>query len=79
MLTVSVQDIQQNFLQYLSYLQAGETVIIMQENQAIAELSPPKKTTFQQRPFALCQQDFHVPDDFNTSLPDSILDTFEGK
>lgn len=79
MVTVSVQEIQRNFLHYLSYLQSGESIIIMQENHAIAELSPAKNTSIVQRPFALCQQDFVVPDNFDEPLPNDILDAFEGK
>ncbi|MCP5176930.1 MAG: type II toxin-antitoxin system Phd/YefM family antitoxin [Moraxellaceae bacterium] len=79
MVTVSVQEIQSNFLHYLSYLQCGESILIMQENHAIAELSPAKNTSIVQRPFALCQQDFIVPDNFDEPLPDDILDAFEGK
>ncbi|HNL36221.1 MAG TPA: hypothetical protein PKI88_03830 [Agitococcus sp.] len=79
MVTVSVQEIQSNFLHYLSYLQSGESIIIMQENHAIAELSPAKNTSIVQRPFALCQQDFVVPDNFDEPLPNDILDAFEGK
>ncbi|HMU87746.1 MAG TPA: hypothetical protein PKL69_11175 [Agitococcus sp.] len=79
MVTVSVQEIQSNFLHYLSYLQSGESIIIMQENHAIAELSPAKNSSIVQRPFALCQQDFVVPDNFDEPLPNDILDAFEGK
>jgi antitoxin (DNA-binding transcriptional repressor) of toxin-antitoxin stability system len=79
MVTVSVQEIQRNFLHYLSYLQSGESIIIMQESHAIAELSPAKNTSIVQRPFALCQQDFIVPDNFDEPLPNDILDAFEGK
>jgi len=35
------------------------------------------KLEIKQRPFGLCKGEFTVPDDFNESLPDEILDLFE--
>lgn len=31
------------------------------------------------RPFGLCQGEFRVPDDFDTPLPDNIINEFEGQ
>ncbi len=40
---------------------------------------PDVKTPGTQRPFGLCKGEFHVPDDFDSPLPDYIIEEFEGK
>ena len=40
-------------------------------------LNPPPLS--QARPIALAKGQFSVPDDFNASLPEDVLQTFEGK
>ena len=32
----------------------------------------------QQRPYALCANEFYVPDDFDSPLPEEIIKEFEG-
>jgi len=76
MQNISIDEIQRDPLKYLHQVEAGETLVIMRDDHAIAELrpiSPPKPL----RPFGLCAGEFTVPDDFDAPLPESILNAFE--
>jgi antitoxin (DNA-binding transcriptional repressor) of toxin-antitoxin stability system len=78
MQNVTIDEIQRDPLKYLHQVEAGETLVIVRDNQAIAELRPiaSRKTL---RPFGLCAGEFIVPDDFDAPLPEDILNAFEGK
>ena len=55
----------------------GETFIITQAEQPVAELRPLTPDTKPQRPYGLCAGKFTVPDDFDAPLPNDILSAFE--
>ncbi|MEA5452897.1 type II toxin-antitoxin system prevent-host-death family antitoxin [Leptolyngbya sp. CCNP1308] len=78
MVRVTIDEMQHDPLKYLHQVEAGETVVIVRSDQAIAELRPiaPQQ---QLRPFGLCAGEFTVPDDFDAPLPEDILSAFEGK
>lgn len=78
MLNVTVDEIQRDPLKYLRQVEAGETVVIVRADKAIAELRPIASTK-QLRPFGLCAGEFTVPDDFDAPLPEDLLNAFEGK
>ena len=78
MLNVTVDDIQRDPLKYLNQVEAGETLVIFRSNKPIAELKPVVNSK-QLRPFGLCAGEFTVPDDFDTPLPEDLLNAFEGK
>ena len=78
MLSVTVDEIQRDPSRYLRQVEAGETFVILQADKAIAELRPIPRGK-QLRPFGLCAGEFTVPDDFDSPLPDDLLDAFEGK
>ncbi|MEH2423812.1 MAG: type II toxin-antitoxin system Phd/YefM family antitoxin [Nostoc sp.] len=73
---VAVDDIQRYFLKYLNQLEAGESFLIVQADKLIAELKPITSTNKQQCPFSLCAREFILPDDFDASLPEKILNAF---
>ncbi|MFN6564490.1 MAG: type II toxin-antitoxin system Phd/YefM family antitoxin [Nostoc sp. ChiSLP01] len=79
MLTLKIDEIQQNFSSYLEQVAAGESIIIIQAGKPIAEIKPVSPTSQQMRPYGLCAGKFIVPDDFDSSLPEDILNSFEGK
>jgi prevent-host-death family protein len=83
MITISIDDMQRDLIGYLRRVQAGETLIITQANEPLAEIKPVSKITDrnakQLRPFALCEGEFVVPDDFDAPLPEEILSQFEGR
>jgi antitoxin (DNA-binding transcriptional repressor) of toxin-antitoxin stability system len=76
MSNVTIDEILRDPLKYLSQVKAGETFVIIQENQPIAEIRPLKTHTKPQRPYGLCAGEFQVPDDFDAPLPDDILSSF---
>ena len=80
MATVTLDEIQRDFLGYLHRVQAGETLVIVQVDKPIAAIKPIKKNRPQTlRPFGLCAGEFQVPDDFDAPLPEEIIKQFEGK
>jgi antitoxin (DNA-binding transcriptional repressor) of toxin-antitoxin stability system len=63
-------------------VEAGETVVIVQADKAIAELRPIWSNGKQLRPFGLCAGEFTVPVDFDAPLPEetlSVLKKLEGQ
>ena len=79
MLTLTIDEIQQNLISYLHQVAAGESITIMQAGQPIAEIKPVSPTSQKIRPYGLCAGEFTVPDDFDAPLPEDILNSFEGK
>ncbi|MFM2305153.1 MAG: hypothetical protein RLZZ135_2566 [Cyanobacteriota bacterium] len=79
MLNVTVDEIQRDPSKYLRQVEAGETIVIVQADKAIAELRPISSSGKQLRPFGLCAGEFTVPDDFDAPLPEDLLSAFEGK
>lgn len=81
MITISIDDIQRDLIGYLRRVQAGETLIITQASEPLAEIKPVSKSSDQNakqpRPFALSEGKFVVPDDFDAPLPEEILSQFE--
>jgi antitoxin (DNA-binding transcriptional repressor) of toxin-antitoxin stability system len=74
MLNVTIDEIQRDPLKYLHQVEAGETLIIVRANKAIAELRPIHSSP-QLRPFGLCKGEFTVPDDFDDPLPEDLFST----
>ncbi|MDB9517184.1 type II toxin-antitoxin system Phd/YefM family antitoxin [Roseofilum reptotaenium CS-1145] len=79
MVSVTVEQIQQDPLKYLHQVEAGEGFIIVRGDRPIAELKPIQQQQGELRPFGLCAGEFVVPDDFDAPLPEDILSAFEGK
>jgi prevent-host-death family protein len=83
MITISVDDMQRDLIGYLRRVQAGETLIVTQADKPLAEIKPVSKITDPNarplRPFALCEGEFVVSDDFDAPLPEEILSRFEGR
>jgi antitoxin (DNA-binding transcriptional repressor) of toxin-antitoxin stability system len=78
MKTIKLDEIQQNFLDYLQRVKAGETVLILQNDEPVAEFKPVAHETGL-RPYTLCAGEFRVPDDFDAPLPEEIVEQFEGR
>jgi prevent-host-death family protein len=83
MTTISIDDMQRDLIGYLRRVQAGETLIITQANEPLAEIKPlsklPDQNATKLRPFALSEGKFVVPDDFDAPLSEEILSQFEGR
>jgi prevent-host-death family protein len=78
MIRIAVEDINQNFSQFLERIETGESVVILKSGKPIAKMMPYGKTAGQIRPFGLCKGEFSVPDNFDETLPEQIIEEFEG-
>jgi len=78
MTTITIDEIQRNLKACLQRVKAGETLVVLEENEPIAEIKPiaPDKTRL--RPYALCAGEFRVPEDFDAPLPSELIQLFEG-
>ena len=77
MIIISVEDIQQDLAGYLKRVSGGETILIMQADQPVAELKPVARMARQERPFGLCAGEFTIPADFDAPLPAVVVADFE--
>jgi antitoxin (DNA-binding transcriptional repressor) of toxin-antitoxin stability system len=78
MSTISVQDVQNDFLAFLRRVEAGETFIVVRGERPLAEVRPVTTLATEPRPFGLCAGQFTVPPDFDEPLPEDFLSEFEG-
>lgn len=83
MTTITVDDMERDAAGYLGRVQAGESLLVLQADQPIAEIKPvnPAEGASPRalRPSGLAEGDFVVPDDFDAPLPEEILRLFEGR
>ncbi len=80
MVTVNIDEMQRDLAGYLHRVQSGETLLVLEANQPLAEIKPYRDFAGgakQPRPFGLCAGEFVVPDDFDAPLPEDILQDFE--
>lgn len=80
MVTVTIDDIQRDLVGYLHRVRAGETLLVLEADQPLAEIKPFSDFVVgvgEPRPFGLCAGDFVVPDDFDAPLPEDKLQDFE--
>lgn len=78
MIILNIDDIQQNLSGFIKLIQEGNSLIITQADQPIAEIKPISTNQKQKepRPIGLCEGEFIVPDDFNDPLPEEIINLF---
>lgn len=85
MVTINIDEMQRDLVGYLHRVQAGETLLVLEADQPLAEIKPIRDlgndftaNWGEPRPFGACAGDFIVPDDFDAPLPDDVLQDFEG-
>jgi antitoxin (DNA-binding transcriptional repressor) of toxin-antitoxin stability system len=78
MKTITVQEIQQDLIDWLQRVKAGETLVILEEDKPIAEIKPVVSNGEGLRPYGVCAGDFVVPEDFDEPLPDKTIKLFGG-
>lgn len=76
--TIAIEDIQRDPDGVLHRIKAGETLLIVQNNEPVAELKPVESPGKELRPFGLCAGAFSVPEDFDAPLPGHVTRLFEG-
>jgi antitoxin (DNA-binding transcriptional repressor) of toxin-antitoxin stability system len=79
MTVISASEIERDPAGCLRRVEGGETLVVMRENRAVAEIKPVASQPQGPRPFGLAAGEFVIPDDFDAPLPDEVLDLFEGR
>ncbi len=79
MIKVNIAEAKTQFSKYLRKVEQGETVVLSRRNRPVAEIRrvPPRRRG--RRPMGLCEGDFIVPENFDSPLPEELLDAFEGR
>lgn len=76
---ISLGELKRKLSIALKRVEAGETLIITKAGKPLAEIKPVKSRASKKRPFGLCEGEFTVPDDFDSPLPENLIEDFEGK
>ncbi|MGC4097133.1 MAG: hypothetical protein QM706_08455 [Nitrospira sp.] len=80
MICINVHTAKTHLSYYLTQLKKkGETIILCNRNQPIAEIRPLPSPRAGKRPIGLAKGRFSVPRAFFESLPDDVVDAFSGK
>jgi antitoxin (DNA-binding transcriptional repressor) of toxin-antitoxin stability system len=77
MTNINLAQLAQDPTSLLDRVEAGESIVVMREGRAVAELRPIATPQSAPRPFGLAAGSFTVPDDFDAPLPEEILREFE--
>lgn len=80
MKTITLTELERDTRACLRRVAEGEPVLIVDDEQAVAELRPvgrPSADDRALRPIGLYSGQFTVPDDFDDPLPEDILKRFE--
>jgi antitoxin (DNA-binding transcriptional repressor) of toxin-antitoxin stability system len=73
---VNIHDAKTNLSRYLAELAPGETLILCNRNQPVAELRSLRKKTASKPRIGVARGEFVVPESFFEPLPDAILKAF---
>jgi antitoxin (DNA-binding transcriptional repressor) of toxin-antitoxin stability system len=79
MSSVTVQELQRDPVRLLNRVEAGESILVTRGNRAVAELRPIPVSGATPRPFGLAAGEFVVPADFDSPLPEDVLQGFESR
>lgn len=75
---VNVHEAKTHLSRLIDEVEAGEEVTIAKAGRPVARLSPIRGKGRRRR-LGMLDGKFQIPDDFNTPLPEDLLDTFEGR
>jgi prevent-host-death family protein len=79
MIMVNIHDAKTHLSEYLDRLAKGETIILCKRNTPVAEIRPLPRARQVKRPIGLAKNKLKIPKSFFKSLPDALLDAFEGE
>ena len=79
MSTITIDEIRRDLTGYLQRVKAGETFLVIDSGQPVAEIKPVTQRGEGLRPYALGAGKFRVPDGFDMPLPEEIIAKFEGR
>lgn len=75
---VNIHDARTHLSRYLSELKPGETLVLCNRNQPVAEVRSLRKAVHKPR-IGAARGEFVVPDSFFDPMPDEIIKAFSGK
>ncbi|MDZ7621539.1 MAG: type II toxin-antitoxin system Phd/YefM family antitoxin [Candidatus Competibacteraceae bacterium] len=75
---VNIHEAKTQLSRLIELTQAGQEFIIAKAGKPVARLTPIDRGKPPRR-LGLLDGQIRVPDDFNTPLPDAVLDAFEGR
>lgn len=78
MIMVNIFEAKAKLSEFLNLAARGERVVICKRNRPVAELHGVLSARTEPRPIGLARGHVSVPDAFFESLPDEMLDAFEG-
>jgi len=76
---VNIHDAKTHLSRYLAELAAGDTLVLCNRNQPVAELRSLRKEKTRKPRIGVAKGEFTIPDSFFESLPEAILRGFSGK
>lgn len=76
---ISTDEIKQDVVAFLHLIEEGDTFLIMQGDDEIAEVTPFEKLPAEPRPFGLAEGQFVVPDDIIDPLPAELWTELDSK
>lgn len=75
---VNMHDAKTNLSRYVAGLAPGETLVLCNRNEPVAELRSLSKKTIAKPRIGAAKGDFTVPDSFFEPLPEGVLKAFGG-
>ena len=77
---INIHEAKAKLSEYLSAVEAGETVVICRRNVPVAEIVPIRRARKEPRPIGLaCDAEYEIPASFFEPLPDELLKAFNGE
>ena len=72
-------DTETHLSKYLAKLKAGERIFLCKRNQPVAQITLLPESPRRSRPIGLAKRTFTVSRSFFETIPDDLLDVFEGR
>jgi prevent-host-death family protein len=81
MIAINIHEAKAKLSEYLTAVEAGETVQICRRNVPVAQIVPLQKPRTEPRPIGLgpFEEGYELPDSFFEPLPDELLKAFNGE
>ena len=76
MIKINIHEAKTHLSRYLARVARGETVVLCNRNQPVAEIRPLPRRALTKRPTGLAKGKFSVPRSFFDPLPDEIVRAF---
>ena len=74
---VQLNDFREGLPDFLKRVEAGEAFVIVVHGRPVAEIKPVSENPVPPRPYGLCAGEFITPDDFDSPLPNEIIEQYK--